>query len=373
MNGERQRVPGGYGLVVGVVITLLAGCSPPASRAPTTLGATATATASALPAPTRSPNPTPLSAYAGPCDPGTLPEGRIVFTVGNGQANGIAVVNVDGSRFRVVVEAKDTPGQPHGGTEGPSWIAPGRIMFDSNRNGGPDDWHIFTVDESGGKPTQVTKGADGIEYHGDLAPDGSFIVFAKAVADPDVVFLDAGLFVADPDGRHERQLTHVPPGGVDEWPAISPDGKRVAFGRHIGPDGGLKIVDIDGSRMTTIMPAEMQSIRPRWSSDGTRIAFSDNADRFLEKSANVWVVNADGTGLRPLTDESGGDRGGQAFLPTWSPDDAYLLFIHQRRGSGINDLAVMPSAGGPICTLWPGKGDLGAWESDWAPAAAPQT
>ncbi len=369
MNGQRQRVPGRHGLILGVVIALLGGCSPAASRAPATPGATAAAS------PTRGPLPssTPSSPYAGACDAGALPGGRIAFTMGNGQANGIAVANVDGSGFRVVVEAKDTPGQPHGGTEGPSWIGAGRIMFDSNRNGGRDDWHLFTVDEGGGKPTQVTEGADGIEYHGDLAPDGSFIVYAKAAADPEVVFLDAGLFVADPDGRHERQLTMVPPGGIDEWPAISPDGKRVAFGRHIGPDGGIKIINTDGSGLTTIVPAEMQPIRPRWSADGRRIAFSDNGDRFLERSANVWVVNADGTGLRRLTEESGGDQGGQAFFPTWSPDDAYLLFIHHRRGSRTNDLAIMPSSGGPICTLWPGRGDMSAWESDWAPAPGPQT
>jgi Tol biopolymer transport system component len=365
MNGQQNGVPGELVFIVGIVITLLAGCSPAASRLPTPVDATQAPTAS--PAPTRSMSPTPVSPYTGECELGTLPGGRITFTVGNGQANGIGVVNADGSGFRVVVQAKDTPGQPHGGTEGPSWIGPGRILFDSNRTGGPDDWHIFAVEEEKAEPLQLTKGADGIEYHGDLAPDGSFMVYAKAVADPDVVFLDAGLFIADADGRHERQLTRVPAGGVDEWPAISPDGKRVAFGRHIGPDGGLKLVNIDGSGLTTIVPAEMQSIRPRWSSDGTRIAFSDNADRFLERSANVWVVNADGTGLRKLTDESGGMNGGQAFMPTWSPDDAYLLFIHLRPGSGTNDLGVIPSGGGELCTLWLGTPGMGAWESDWAP------
>jgi Tol biopolymer transport system component len=367
MNGLRRWLPGGHSLVVAVVVALLAGCSPTASQPPSTLEPTAITTAPATPAPTRSPDPTSLSPYAGECDPETLPEGRIAFTVGNGQANGIAVVNVDGSGFRVVVEARTISGQPHGGTEGPSWAGPGQVMFDSNRNGGPDDWHVFTVDESGGEPTQVTSGADGIEYHGDLSPDGTLIVYAKALADPDVVFREAGLFIADADGRHERQLTTVPLGGIDEWPAFSPDGTRVAFGRHIGPDGGIKIVNIDGTGLTTIVPAQMEPIRPRWSSDGTRLAFSDNGDRFLDQSANVWIVNADGTGLRRLTDESGGADGGQAFMPTWSPDDAYLLYIHHRSGSGANDLGVMPSAGGPSCTLWAGTAAMGAWESDWAP------
>jgi Tol biopolymer transport system component len=352
-----------------IAILLGAACSPAASLAPATTPPGATGSTTAATTQTATPTPTSPSPYSGQCPAGSLPSGRITFTVGNGQANGIGIVNADGSDFRRVVEPKDIAGQPHGGTEGPTWIGAGRILFDSNRMGGPDDWHLFTVDARDDDLIQITKGADGIEYHGDLSPDGTFLAYAKAVADPEVVFVDAGLFVADPDGRHERQLTKVPSGGVDEWPAISPDGKQIAFGRgHLGDNGGLMIVNADGSGLTRVVPTDLEPSRPRWSSDGRRITFSSNGDRFLTESANVWVVNADGTGLRQVTRESGGDLGGQAFYPTWSPDDVYLLFIHHRRGSGTNDLSVVPSAGGAICTLWKGTAAMGAWESDWAPA-----
>jgi Tol biopolymer transport system component len=336
------------------------------------------------PSPTRAPSPTaapsatpgqtgdatPGGAVSASCAEIGIPGGRVAFTVGDGQANGIGVVDTDGSGFRVVVEPKSIAGQPHGGTEGPSWIGPGRILFDSNRNGGPDDWHLFTVDERGSEPVQITKGADGIEYNGDMSPDGSFIAYAKAVADPDAVFVDAGIFIAGADGRHERQLTQTPPGGVDEWPAISPDGKKVAFTRgHVGDAGGLFVVNLDGTGLTRIVPGAMEPLRPRWSADGRQIAFHSNGDRFLAESANVWVAGADGTGSRQLTDESGGDQGGQAFFPSWSPDGAYLVFVHHRRGSAANDLAVIPSVGGAPCILWYGTASAGAWESDWGPAA----
>lgn len=351
--------------LTSIAALIVAACSSATGSADPT-GSTPTAAASPMPATTST--PTSPSSTAGPCQASSLPGGRIAFTVGDGQANGIGVVNADGSDFRLIVEAKEIASQPHGGTEGPTWIGGGRILFDSNRMGGPDDWHLFTVDESGRELVQITKGSDGIEYHGVLSPDGKFLVYAKAVADPHVVFLDAGLFVADPDGRHERQLTKVPSGGVDEWPAISPDGKQIAFGRgHVGDNGGLMIVNADGSGLTRVVPADLEPIRPRWSSDGRHITFSSNSSRFLTESANVWVVNADGTGLRQVTHESGGDKGGQAFYPTWSPNDAYLLFIHHRRGSGTNDLGVVPSAGGATCILWQGTAAMGAWESDWTP------
>jgi Tol biopolymer transport system component len=297
-----------------------------------------------------------------------MPAGQIAFTVGNGDANGIGVVNADGSGYRMLVEPKAIAGQPHGGTEGPAWIGPGRIMFDSNRNGGPDDWHLYTVDVAAGEPVQLTKGADGIENHGSLSRDGTFIAFDKYLptGNPAEPWAGGSIVVADPDGRHERPVTSTPPGGFDEWPDISPDGQRIAFVRWSGDAGGLYTVNTDGSDLTLIVPAVMQPSRPRWSNDGRRIVLYDNADRFLAQSANVWVVNPDGSGLRQLTFEQ---RDGQAFYPTWSPDDRFILFVHHRRGASTNDLAVITAEGGAMCTLWAGQPNVLAWESDWAPPA----
>jgi Tol biopolymer transport system component len=312
----------------------------------------------------QTPTGSPRSASTASCAELGIPGGRVAFTVGDGQANGIGVVNADGSGFQVVVEAKDIEGQPHGGTEGPTWMG-SRILFDSNRNGGPDDWHLFSVDAGGGTPVQITKGAEGIENHGVLARDGGFIAFAKylATGDPKEPFGGGGIFVANPDGGHERQVTKTPMGGVDEWPDISPDGRRIAFGRGHVAEGGLYVVNVDGSGLTRIVPPSMEPSRPRWSNDGRRIVFHSNGERYMTESANVWVVNADGSGLGQLTFEK---IDGQAFFPTWSPDDRFVLFVHKPRGIPKNDLAVIPSAGGAMCTLWAGTRASGAWESDWA-------
>jgi Tol biopolymer transport system component len=280
-------------------------------------------------------------------------------------------VNADGSGYHTVVEAKDIPGQPNGGTEGPAWSGPGRLLFDSNRNGGPDDWHIFAVDADGGRLVQLTKGAEGIENFPVLSPTGTFMAFAKylATGDPNEPFGGGGIFVAEPDARNERQVTRTPAGGVDEWPDISPNGRTIAFtrGHHVEEGGGLYTVNVDGSSLTRIVPAAMEPRRPRWSADGRRIVFHSNGGRYMTESANVWVINADGSGLTQLTFEN---IDGQAFDPTWSPDDRFILFVHKPRGIPKNDLAVIPSVGGATCTLWAGSRAAGAWESDWA--AAPE-
>ena len=56
-------------------------------------------------------------------------------------------------------------------------------------------------------------------------------------------------------------------------PAISPDGQRVAFTRQ-GIDGGLYLIDIDGSNERRIYTGPLNMASPKWSEDGTAIVFS---------------------------------------------------------------------------------------------------
>jgi len=71
----------------------------------------------------------------------------------------------------------------------------------------------------------------------------------------------------------------------------------------------------DGSGLmplTRATAAHADSAAPRWSHDGTKVVFSssrnldgsDSPDPNL--TSNIWVVNADGTGLTPLTTATSG-------------------------------------------------------------------
>ena len=183
----------------------------------------------------------------------------------------------------MLVEPKVIAGQPHGGTEGPSWVGSDRILFDSNRDGGPDDWHLFSVDGAGGDPVQITKGPTGSRTTQSSRLDGTFIALTKYL--PTGNPAERVGWRRDLRRRSERRKRatgdRVPPGAVDEWPDISPDGNRIAFMRgHVG-DGGLFVANVDGSDLTRIVSAEMEPSRPRWSADGSRIVFHSNGHRFL--------------------------------------------------------------------------------------------
>jgi len=354
--------------VVSALLTACAAATPSPSVAPST---------SSAPSEAAAPSATPVSAVpmcAGVFD---TTAGRVAMTVGNlSRSLGIGTVNADGSDFRQVVEPDPQRDQPHNGTEAPRWTPDGRILFDSNRAGGPDDWHIFIVDADGGEPIQLTGGTDGGEYNAVMAPDSSTMVYAKVLATPGGPgpYGGGGIFASNPDGSNERQLAAVPPGvspefpegAEDEWPDISPDGRWVAFTRAHSSEGGLFIMNIDGSGLRRLINYDMQPERPRWSPDGTLIVFHTNSERFETESANVWVVAPDGSGLRQLTHES---VPGQAWAPDWSPDGKHIVFVHTTT-SRSTALDVIGLDGSTTCVLYQGGSTPAGWDPDWGPPRA---
>ena len=72
----------------------------------------------------------------------------------------------------------------------------------------------------------------------------------------------------------------------------------------------------------------------------------------------IYVINADGTGLRRLTDDPVG-----AIDPTWSPDDAQIAYASAR--TGVSQIDVVPAAGGtPVQLTDDAAGDQ---QPRWSP------
>ena len=75
---------------------------------------------------------------------------------------------------------------------------------------------------------------------------------------------------------------------------------------------------------------------PRWSPDGAKVAFASNRAHYDGTARDtgapdmdIWVINADGTGLRRLTTHSAQDT-----TPTWAPDGQSLVFSSDRDSRG---------------------------------------
>jgi dipeptidyl aminopeptidase/acylaminoacyl peptidase len=135
--------------------------------------------------------------------------------------------------------------------------------------------------------------------------------------------------------------------GVDTWGATG-ERCRPQQNNGNGPQANIYVCNLDGSGLMRLTDNASYEDSPRWSPDGTKIAFS----RVTDYEENIFVMNADGTGDTQLTFDQG-------WWPDWSPDGRQLTFtiygsIFTMNADGSNEFRI------PI---------IGAWSegSTWSP------
>jgi Tol biopolymer transport system component len=103
-------------------------------------------------------------------------------------------------------------------------------------------------------------------------------------------------------------------------PATGPAAPLVFVSDRDGnPD--LYLMSADGCRQVRLTTDPAPDWSPRWSPDGSWLAFYGLRDG----SCNVWVMKADGTGLKQVTSLAVTKRP-EAHGLTWSPDGGQIVF-----------------------------------------------
>ena len=115
-------------------------------------------------------------------------------------------------------------------------------------------------------------------------------------------------------------------------PALSPDGRRVAFTvSRVDLDANryrsaVWLADVDGGRAPfPVTSGEHSDSAPRWSPDGARLAFA----RSVDGRGALWVLPVDGPGEAVRVCE----RAEAVESPAWSPDGSRIAFVSRERAA----------------------------------------
>ena len=110
------------------------------------------------------------------------------------------------------------------------------------------------------------------------------------------------VFFADDEGKKRIKVTSFT--GNDGYPAVSPDGERMAFyGKYDNrKTWSIHTVNTDGTNMQRLTHStNVWDSAPAWSPDGKTIVFArEYADSFDEWQEEVWLMNADGSEQRQI-------------------------------------------------------------------------
>jgi dipeptidyl aminopeptidase/acylaminoacyl peptidase len=204
---------------------------------------------------------------------------------------------------------------------GPTWSPDGRrLAFTSDRDSAGD---IFVLHPDGELDNLTA--SDRRETDPAWSPDGQHIAFVRH----DDASRARDVWIMDADGSGARNLTEQPD-VIDTHPAWSPDGQQLAFMSTRDERVHLWVLDLDTGDVDNLSeglhPREEDiHALPAWSPDGDQIAFI----RWRQgERSSVWLMDATGQDVQPLTDEHSYETGPLA----WSPDGSWLAVSSTRLG-----------------------------------------
>jgi WD40 repeat protein len=190
---------------------------------------------------------------------------KIAFVTAAGQlpVDQIATIGTDGSGMRVLATGGIVASMP-------AWSPDGTmIAFEGSTSAHPTDIYVMNADGSNVRRLTTDPAYD---QYPQWSPDGSTIAYDNSGPRTDQndpqYSPTTDIWTIPVDGGSPTRLTSAP--GADAHPSFSPDGSQIAY--YHASDNKILVMDVDGSNTHQIPGAG--GFTPRWSPDGTKIAFT---------------------------------------------------------------------------------------------------
>lgn len=197
------------------------------------------------------------------------------------------------------------------------WLADGRVVFTSNRDGKDALW---VISPAGGEAAKLAE-ADSVPV-GTVSPDGTRLLYTEATERPDRKEWDTRVKKKDDGYVAEQKLTYT----------------------HVW------VYDLATAKKTRLTSGDFDHTNPAWSPDGKWVAYVSNRsnttgrDPNFSNNSDIWLVPADSGAARQLTSEPGPDGS-----PVFSPDGksvAYASSDRQNSNADQMDVKVIGVDGG---------------------------
>ena len=197
-------------------------------------------------------------------DPAWSPDGsRLAFIRIEGGAKRVMVARADGGGAEAV-----TPPEQH--AIHPAWTPDGKAILyctdDDLRPPAKNASEIYSIDLASRRVTTLISG--GVNTFPVMSPDGRRIAFRRILGE-----MNSEVFVADADGRNARNLTNDP--AFDGWPAWAPDGRTIAFAANRRANYQIFLMDADGGNVRLLANTEGRATSPKWAPDGRTVYFTN--------------------------------------------------------------------------------------------------
>jgi len=253
-----------------------------------------------------------------------------------------------------------------------------KIAFVSNRDG---DAEIYIINVDGTNLVQLTfNNVD--DKDPAWFPENSRIVFSEKVKTHDYIFdtqanWEDEIFIMNADGGGQRQLINPTEVSTDyplreynnNQPAVSPDGKKIAFSVEDNRGGHppvIYIMNSDGTNPSRFIgkyysfesPPQTSSHyeNPSWSKDNKKILFNDDF------YSGVCLENIDKTDFKRIYSVGG--------EPCFSPDESKIAFVKGDfvgliLGIENRDIYIMNLDGSAVTRLTYGGNGVENWSPSW--------
>jgi Tol biopolymer transport system component len=244
-----------------------------------------------------------------------MPAGKIIYEANPSGKSEVWVIDADGRNSKQLATDVDSQGTSPDGNY---------LIFQSEDAEGVG---LFRLNLGDGERKRLTTGTD---VHATFSPDGQWVVFTR-YAD------GVALWKVSIEGGEAVKITNLP--GYPLAPAVSPDGKLIAF--RWGTSGARKLPDIgivpfEGGEIVKAFSASIGyppgygKSTLQWTSDGQALDYITHRDG----ASNIWRQPIGGSPPVQVTDF----RDGRIFNFAYSPDGKQLALS---RGTFSRDVVLI--------------------------------